>query len=115
MRRLSTWRDVAITARLRAGRAVTEGEDVLVAGGLQGWQHLQLIDAVGFQAIDVLEEARCTNPGSPDFQAGLDLLAVGRDQAVGRDFTDRCIGHDVDPELLQGFMHRSADPFRQCG
>ncbi|MNS57363.1 hypothetical protein D3C72_902470 [compost metagenome] len=110
---LGTWWHIAVAARLRAGGAVTEGEDVLVTGGLQGRQHLQLIDAVGFQAIDVLEETRCANPRGPDFQAGLDFVAVGGDQAVGRHFADSGIGHDVDPEFLQGFMHRPANALRQ--
>ena len=113
MRRLCPWRHVAIGTRLRAGRAVTEGKDVFVARGLQSRQHLQLIDAVGFQTVDVLEETRCANAGSPDFQAGLDLVAIGGDQAVGSHFADCCVGHHIDPELFQGLVHRPADALRQ--
>ncbi|MNI52385.1 hypothetical protein D3C73_1071590 [compost metagenome] len=77
MRRLGTRRHVAVGARLRAGRAVAEGEDVFVTGGLQGRQHLQLVDAIGFQAINVLEEAWRTNTGGPDLEPGVDHIAVG--------------------------------------
>ncbi|MNF57799.1 hypothetical protein D3C84_393400 [compost metagenome] len=104
----------AFAAGLRAGGAVAEGEDIVVAGGLQGRAHLQLVDPVALQAVEILEEAGCANPRGPDLEAGGDGVALGGEQGIAGHLADRCIGHDRHAEAFQGLVHRLADPLRQC-
>ena len=86
VRRLSARRHHPVCAGLRACRAVTKGENIVIAGGLQGRAHHQLVDAVGFQPGNVFQKARCTNAGGPYLQACRNDLAVFGDQAIGRHF-----------------------------
>ncbi|MNZ72561.1 hypothetical protein D3C78_909420 [compost metagenome] len=99
----------------RAGGAVAEHEDVLVAARLQGRQYHQLIDPVGFQAVQLAEEVGGANAGGPDLEAGRNEVAVGGAQALGGDFLDRRADQDLDAQLLQGAVYRAADAFGQGG
>ncbi|MNF94996.1 hypothetical protein D3C84_777290 [compost metagenome] len=81
-------RYVAVAARLGAGGAITEGENVVVQRGLQGRANHQLVDPVGLQAVDVLEEPRRTDTRCPDFETGRDHIAIAGFQLGGRHFTD---------------------------
>ncbi|MCY1508031.1 hypothetical protein D9M68_423290 [compost metagenome] len=114
MRGLGARRHVALAAVAeRAGRAVAEGEDVVVEGGLQGGAHQQLVDPVAFQPVQVLQQRRRANAGRPHLQARRNVLAGAGVQAVGRHLADRRAGHDAHAELLQGPVHRAADPLGQ--
>ncbi|MCY1535484.1 hypothetical protein D9M68_708910 [compost metagenome] len=116
MRRLGARRHIAIAAvTQRAGRAVAEGEDVVVAGGLQGRAHHQLVDAVAFQSVQILQQRRCANARRPDLEAGGDLLALCRQQAIGGHLLDCRAGHHGDAKLFQGVVHRGTDALRQGG
>ena len=117
MRGLGAWRHVArLLSRLRrlgTGGAVAEGEDVVVAGGLQGRADHQLVDTVAFQAAYFVQELRCLDARRPDFQAGRDEVAVSRVEPVRRHFADRCIGQYGHSQVAQCLMHRLADTLGQ--
>ena len=110
---LGARRHQLVGAWLRAGSAIAKGKNIVVTGGLQGRADHQLVDAVGFQARDVLEKPWRTNPRSPNLQTRRNHLTIFGDQAVSCDFADGGVGQHCDPELLQGFMHRPANTVRQ--
>src|SRR3546814_1025410 len=66
--------------RGRQAGAVADGEDVRIAVDLQVGAHAQLLDMVARQALNVGEEARRPDPGSPDHQVCGHALAAFEDE-----------------------------------
>ena len=73
MRGLGTRRHVAGLAGPRARRAVAEGEDCFIAGCLQRGLDDELVDAVGLQAGNVLQEIRRLHAGGPIWEFFQDM------------------------------------------
>ena len=71
MRGLRPGRDIlAFLAGPRAGGAVAERKNVLVARRLQRRQHDELVDAIGFQTVEVFEHVGCLHTGRPHHELG---------------------------------------------
>ena len=83
-----------------AGGAVADGEDIVVARGLQRLAHHQLVDPVGLEAGDVLEHVRRLDAGRPHHELGRNEGAAGEPHAVGHDLLD--LGAHVHPHLEAG-------------
>ncbi len=83
---LSTRWHVARLVWQGTGGTVAEREDILVTGGLQRVVHLQLVDAVGLQAVKILQEVRGLHAGRPDHELGRYQLAAREPQAALRHF-----------------------------
>src|SRR3546814_9420699 len=105
--------NIAVAVRLWAGGAVAEREDVLVARALQCRVDDQLVNAVGFQAIQFVKEGGCLDPGGPHLEAGLDELALLGVQALGGNFADGGACEHRDTQVQQCLVHRLANALRQ--
>ena len=64
---------------------------VLCRGGVDD----QLIDPVGLQPIDFMQEGGCLDTGRPDLETGRHEFTLLGVQAVGGDFADRCAGQHL--------------------
>ncbi len=113
MSRLGAGRDRLITAGLGTRGAITQGEDVRVACGLQALVHHQLIAVVGLQAVQVAEKLRCLDTRGPDLHVRRDKPAPGGIQALGCGADHLFAGKHLDAEAAQLLPSRRRDPRRQ--
>ena len=83
VRHLRARRHVAVLSDPRRGGAVPDGENGVVSGGLQRGLHDKLVDAIAFQAVELGEECRRFDAGSPYHQLSGNGLSV-RELHTGR-------------------------------
>ncbi len=100
---------------LDEGAAVADRQDALVAGGLQGRAHHDLVVPAGFQPADVLQEVRRLHPRRPHLEVGCDPLARADQHGVGQDFRDGRAGQDARTQRLQLFVRRLRQRLGQSG
>ena len=100
MRRLGAWRHVA-TVRHGTGTAIAQRKNALVAGGLQGLAHLQLVAATGLQARYTRQHIGRLDTRRPHHQVGLDQLAFTGAQAPGLGRRNPGIHPHLHPETGQ--------------
>ena len=113
---LGARRHVLATAVVHgAGGAVAEHEDVVIERGLQRGAHHQLVDAVGFQAVQALQEVGGLDARGPDLEAGRDHAPILGLELLGRDAAHRGFGDHLHAQLFQRLVGIAPDAFGQCG
>ena len=112
MRRLRARRHVA-TCAPRAGRTVANCKDAIVARCLQCRPYHKLIDAVGFEAGDILQEIRRLDSCSPDDQFGGNRPAVRQIHTIGADLGDLGSDQHTNPQPGEQLLRLLRNPFRQ--
>ena len=97
------------------GGAVADGEDIVVTRRLQRRPDDELIDAVGLEAGDILQDIRRLDARGPDNQFGGDRPAIRQAHMVGTDLGDLGADQYIDPELVEQLLRLFRNPLRQCG
>ena len=82
MRGLGARRHDCVAFRPRTGGAIADGKNVVVARGLQGLAHHQLIARIGLEPIEILQKGRRLHAGRPDHELGIDNAPVRKPDAV---------------------------------
>ncbi len=115
---LRSWRHIDTLARPFAGRAITDGVDVVIPRRLQRRLHDQLIDAIGLEAIDVLEKIGRLDTRRPHPRSRTDELAGFGSHPLAGHLHHLDAQHDIDAEtakLLQRGTRESLRQTRQQG
>src|SRR5215472_5008803 len=98
MRGLGARRYDAIAFRPRAGGAIADRENVVIAGGLQGLSDHELIDPVSLKAVEVVKKGGRFDAGCPDHELGSDNAAICEFDAIWHDRGDSRRGVDFHAE-----------------
>ncbi len=108
-------RNRPVIAVQRAGRAVTEGEDVFIPRRLQCPPHDELVHAVCLEPVEPLQEIRRPDAGCPDLHLRGNEIAAVRVKTLRRCFGNALPGEDPDAQLPQGFCRLAGEPGGQGG
>jgi hypothetical protein len=115
VRGLRARRNRLFRAGPQTGRAVADGEDMVVSRGLQGRADDKLVDPVGFEPVDIGQKSRRLHAGAPDDQLRTNDLPVGKPHPVGHHFGDARIRADLNAELRQKISGRFRNPLWKGG
>ena len=97
---LRAWRHERLARILRTGCAIAKRKDMRIARGLQGAFYDELVDLVGFKAVEPAHEIRDLDAGCPDHDLAVDQQAAGHFYALPRDFYDCFTGMDFNVHAL---------------
>ena len=112
--RNSPWACARISLPSQAGGAITDREHVVVARRLQRWTHDELVDAIGLQPIELVQEFRRLHPRRPDDELGRNELAARETDAVLQHLGDAGRRADADLHFGQELLGLRCDARRQC-
>ena len=113
MRGLRARRHGTLALGRRVSGAIADGEDALIARGLQRGVHDELVVAVGLEPGDVFQKIRRFHARGPHAEIGGDGLTTGGDHAVGSHFGDARASQHAHAEGFEFFARRVGELFRQ--
>ncbi|MNR11365.1 hypothetical protein D3C85_1276620 [compost metagenome] len=94
--------------------AVTDGENVRIARGLQRRLDHQLVNAVSFQPADLFHEIRRFDASRPDHQVSLNILAAFGVQTAFISAGDHSLGQNTHAHFGQLVVRSTGNAWWQC-
>ncbi len=105
---------LVVAVRLEKG-AVADHEHPVVALGLQGRGHFDLVDPVECEAFQLADEIRCLDAGGPYHEVGADGFVVLGDQCVLGGARHHHAGTHRHAERFQAFLGGGGHPLGEAG
>ena len=95
--------------------AIANREDVVITRRLKGRAHDELVDAVGFEAIEIAQEIRRLDAGGPHYKLGRNHLSGRELHAARHHFGDSRGSANADIEAIEHPVGGSGYARRQRG